>query len=437
LDPDATKQIRALVDECFDDQDGLTAPMLIPITTQVCGLSSYLTNSLYKRITGRAHDSEVIADSGTLVTQENFLRLWDSQLVRADANTRLFRILCAPGAKYLTRDDFKDLVQEIVGRHPGLEFLSATPEFQLRYAETVIARIFYAVNRAGDDQLTLRDLKKSNLLLMLTMLDNEEDINKINDFFSYEHFYVIYCKFWELDSDHDSFLDREDLLRYDDYALSPACVDRIMSGVARPLLSPEPLKLNYLDFVVFLISEVDKTSEVALEYWFRVLDLDMDDVLSTFEMDFFFCEQQARMKEAEQEDVLTMDIVCQLIDAVAPLDMTRITRADLRLTRLAPLFFDCLLNMNKFVASESRDAVRIRQMHATPQLSEWDRFAIAGYYQLADEPDDDGEGDLYEEEDFSDEEPNALMQPAIEEGEDYPEDFHHEPIDNDLSDLHM
>ena len=42
----------------------------------------------------------------------------------------------------------------------------------------------------------------------------EEDINKVDyllknnklqvrDYFSYEHFYVLYCKFWELDLDHD------------------------------------------------------------------------------------------------------------------------------------------------------------------------------------------------------------------------------------------
>lgn len=31
--------------------------------------------------------------------------------------------------------------------HPGLEFLADTPEFQARYAETVIYRIFYTINR--------------------------------------------------------------------------------------------------------------------------------------------------------------------------------------------------------------------------------------------------------------------------------------------------
>lgn len=32
---------------------------------------------------------------------------------------------------------------------------------------------------------------------------------QVTDFFSYEHFYVLYCKFWELDSDHDFYISKE------------------------------------------------------------------------------------------------------------------------------------------------------------------------------------------------------------------------------------
>ncbi len=38
----------------------------------------------------------------------------------------------------------------------------------------------------------------------------EPDINKVRDYFSYEHFYVLYCRFWELDTqDHNFILDKE------------------------------------------------------------------------------------------------------------------------------------------------------------------------------------------------------------------------------------
>lgn len=56
-------------------------------------------------------------------------------------------------------------------------------------------------------------------------------MHQILKFFSYEHFYVIYCKFWELDQDHDFQLDKTDLAHYSNCALSYVIVDRIFEEV--------------------------------------------------------------------------------------------------------------------------------------------------------------------------------------------------------------
>lgn len=48
---------------------------------------------------------------------------------------------------------------------------------------------------------------------------------------SYEHFYVVYCKFWELDSDHDFSLEKNDLARYNNCALTYQIVERIFEEV--------------------------------------------------------------------------------------------------------------------------------------------------------------------------------------------------------------
>jgi serine/threonine-protein phosphatase 2A regulatory subunit B'' len=66
--------------------------------------------------------------------------------------------------------------------------------------------MFYMANRKGDYKMTYREFKKSNILKSLFDIEAEPDINKNPDFFSYEDFYVIYIKFWELDYDHDFFL---------------------------------------------------------------------------------------------------------------------------------------------------------------------------------------------------------------------------------------
>jgi len=51
---------------------------------------------------------------------------------------------------------------------------------------------------------------------VINYLEDEEDINQITEYFSYEHFYVIYCKFWELDTDHDLFIDKNDLAKHNE-----------------------------------------------------------------------------------------------------------------------------------------------------------------------------------------------------------------------------
>lgn len=46
-------------------------------------------------------------------------------------------------------------------------------------AETVIYRIFYYINRSGNGRLTLRELKRGNLIAAMQHADEEEDINKV------------------------------------------------------------------------------------------------------------------------------------------------------------------------------------------------------------------------------------------------------------------
>lgn len=75
------------------------------------------------------------------------------------------------------------------------------------------------------------------------------------------------CKFWELDSDHDGLIDSNDLSTYDDYSLTSKMIERVMGGYGRKLLSSVVGKMNYLDFIVFLVSEVDKSNRVSIAYW--------------------------------------------------------------------------------------------------------------------------------------------------------------------------
>lgn len=95
----------------------------------------------------------------------------------------------------------------------------------------VIGRIFYEVDKNWNGRITASELRRSNFLQTLASLEKENDINRVIDYFSYEHFYVIYCKFWELDTDHDLEINAQDLARHADHALPSRIINRVLSGV--------------------------------------------------------------------------------------------------------------------------------------------------------------------------------------------------------------
>jgi serine/threonine-protein phosphatase 2A regulatory subunit B'' len=140
----------------------------------------------------------------------------------------------------------------------------------------------------------------------------------VRQYFSYEHFYVLYCRFWELDTDHDFLIDKEDFSRYEGHALSRKAVDRIFDQVPRKFKSTQSGKMGYEDFVWFMLSEEDKSTPRSLNYWFKVIDLDDNQIITPHEMEYFYEEQVHRLEYLNHEPILFVDILCQMNDMVKP-----------------------------------------------------------------------------------------------------------------------
>ncbi|XP_022633559.1 probable serine/threonine protein phosphatase 2A regulatory subunit B''delta isoform X2 [Vigna radiata var. radiata] len=335
------EQCLVRIDHLFHDHmDGLQIHEFKTITKEVCKLPSFFSTSLFRKI-----------DDGTgFVTRKAFIDYWvNGNMLTKDIATQIFTILKQPQLKYLTQDDFKPVLRELLATHPGLEFLQSTPEFQERYAETVIYRIYYYINRSGNGRLTLRELKRGNIIDAMQHADEEEDINKV-------------------------------LRATDNPKPYPSLVPRRFTSKVEG-------KMGYEDFVYFILSEEDKSSEPSLEYWFKCIDLDGNGVLTRNELQFFYEEQLHRMECMAQEPVLFEDILCQIIDMVGPEDESYITLRDLKGGKLSGSVFNILFNLNKFMAFETRDPFLIRQERENPTLTEWDRFAHREYIRLSMEED--------------------------------------------------
>ena len=76
--------------------------------------------------------------------------------------------------------------------------------------------------------------------------------------------------------------------------------------------------MNYEDFVWFMLSEEDKTTLRSVNYWFKVIDLDDNLIITPHEMEYFYEEQVHRLEYLNHEPILFVDLLCQMNDLVKP-----------------------------------------------------------------------------------------------------------------------
>ncbi|RUS16666.1 hypothetical protein BC937DRAFT_90945 [Endogone sp. FLAS-F59071] len=377
--------------------------------TKACELPRYLNLALFRRIDEMGAKDEKI-------TFEQFSNAWTSLTKdNYDEYSLIFALLKRPQAIALVPEDFLHVLEacysstvlfrlarlnswpvetlDVVCNHPGLEFLADNALFQERYVETVICRIFYD-NRSMSGKITLPQFKRSGFVSMLRRLEQGIDLNLTHDCFSYKHFYVIYCKFWELDQDHDLFISEEDLAKYGGYALTRRTIHRVFCfgkvnyEARRGRNTPsEESKMSYLDFIWFLLSEVDKQSPTSIEYWFRCLDIDGDGLISTYELAYFYEEQAQRqiMFDVPEHDRLKFeDAICQACyffqlhyiivsrnDLVKPAVIGQFTLQDLKRCKMAERFIDMFTNLSKLQMHESsHNSSRLKRQFMLAQRAE-------------------------------------------------------------------
>uniref|UniRef100_A0A5S6R4C2 EF-hand domain-containing protein n=1 Tax=Trichuris muris TaxID=70415 RepID=A0A5S6R4C2_TRIMR len=322
-------------------------------------------------------------DACEYVTFQSFEKFWRRiTQTRHDEAALFVRILTKDTADYLLPMDFTAVVQDIINDHPGLLCLRQARAFYSTYLETVISRIYYNVSRNWSDRISVEELRRSNFLATLRRLGEVDDINQVRDYFSYEHFYVIYCTFWRLDFDHDLFISKSDLSVYNNFALSSRIIDRIFSKAVNANLSEPDGKMAYPDFVWFILAEEDKEHPKSIEYWFRCMDLDGDGYLSIYELEYFYEEQAMRLEAIEICAPAFTDILCQMLDLVKPREKEKISLRDLKRCSHAAYFFDTFLNREKYLQLEESEPNKVAE-ESHPELSSaWDRFAAREYQQF-------------------------------------------------------
>jgi len=167
LTPDSIFHELNEIDEMFGGfNDGIPVNDFIPICKDFCGFPTFFNGPLVLRIISNwelfQNKEQGMID--TRVYKKQFIHFFENELNGFDELDRFFRLIKQPESDFIVVSDFAPYLEELLAFHPGLEFLESTPEFQEKYARTVIARILYEVNAGRNGEITRREFRQSDLL---------------------------------------------------------------------------------------------------------------------------------------------------------------------------------------------------------------------------------------------------------------------------------
>ena len=384
---DIINEENSFINSVFKNSNNITIQSFLTITKNFYNFPPLLNKMLFNKIDTK---------NKGIIEKEQFMNYHIQNFRGYSLIERWFNFIKSPDRKYIIRDDFKPILRALLDMNPSLDFsIKDNPIFQKKYSDAVIMRIFYINDFNDDGKITLYDFKRSDLIDVIIQVC-DDDINNERRYFSYEHFFVIYCTFWELDNSREPekelFINKENFSKYDYHALSTKAVNRIFDQIPRKFVSTEKDMMCFEDFLWYILSEEDKTTKTSIKYWFKVIDLDDNGIITPSEMEYFYQEQIERLESNQSELIQFNDILCQLYDNIPPKKEFQWTLQDfLEHPRSASFVFNALLNLNKFIENEQKDPFSMDEIQRRKDFTDWDKFAYNEYQILQEEnaPDDE------------------------------------------------
>ncbi|CAJ0928318.1 unnamed protein product [Ranitomeya imitator] len=162
----------------------------------------------------------------------------------------------------------------------------------------------------------------------------------------------VYGQYLNLDKDHNGMLSKEELSRYGTGTLTSVFLDRVFQECLT--YDGEMDYKTYLDFVLAL---ENRKEPAALQYIFKLLDIENKGSLNVFSLNYFFRAIQEQMKIHGQDPVAFHDVKDEIFDMVKPRDPYRITLQDLIQSSQGDTVCTILIDLNGFWTYENREVL--------------------------------------------------------------------------------
>ncbi|KAM4724315.1 serine/threonine-protein phosphatase 2A regulatory subunit B'' subunit gamma [Anableps anableps] len=256
------------------------------------------------------------------------------------------------GQGYLRESDLENYILELIPTLPQLDGLEKS--FYSFYVCTAVRKFFFFLDPLRTGKIKIQDILACSFLDDLLELRDEElsKESQESNWFSAPSALRVYGQYLNLDKDHNGMLSKEELSRYGTATLTSVFLDRVFQECLT--YDGEMDYKTYLDFVLAL---ENRKEPAALQYIFKLLDMENQGYLNVFSLNYFFRAIQEQMKLHSQEPVSFQDVKDEIFDMVKPKDPYKITLQDLVNSCQGDTVVSILIDLNGFWTYENREVL--------------------------------------------------------------------------------
>jgi len=254
------------------------------------------------------------------------------------------------GQGYLKESDLENYILELIPTLPQLNGLEKS--FYSFYVCTAVRKFFFFLDPLRTGKIKIRDILACSFLDDLLELRDEEVSKEmqVTNWFSAVSALRVYGQYLSLDHDHNGMLSKEELARYGTGTLTHVFLDRVF----QECLTYEG-EMDYKTYLDFVLSLENRKEPQALQFLFRLLDVQGKGFLNVFDLNYFFRAIQEQMRVHGHEPVSFHDIKDEIFDMVKPADPYKITLHDLTSSGQGDTVTSILIDLNGFWAYENRE----------------------------------------------------------------------------------
>nr|XP_014426265.1 serine/threonine-protein phosphatase 2A regulatory subunit B'' subunit gamma isoform X1 [Pelodiscus sinensis] len=269
------------------------------------------------------------------------------------------------GQGYLRESDLENYILELIPTLPQLDGLEKS--FYSFYVCTAVRKFFFFLDPLRTGKIKIQDILACSFLDDLLELRDEElsKESQETNWFSAPSALRVYGQYLNLDKDHNGMLSKEELSRYGTGTLTNVFLDRVFQECLT--YDGEMDYKTYLDFVLAL---ENRKEPAALQYIFKLLDIENKGYLNVFSLNYFFRAIQEQMKIHGQEPVSFQDVKDEIFDMVKPKDPYKISLQDLINSSQGDTVTSILIDLNGFWTYENREVLVASDNDSTTDIDD-------------------------------------------------------------------